>query len=256
MPYGLKAKSGEHLWKVKVSSNPIKISPAVASGVVYVGTESLLALQSGTGEVLWKVGFTKLERGHPSERPPQMSGSPAVVEGVVYVTNAGGRIGFGIEYEELVALDAITGKKRWVKKGRGVGGSPAVADGMVYVVSYDCLLHALQASTGEEVWSAQLGESPNTVRGIKRSPVVGDGVVCVRDASGRSIHEFDAKTGEKLRSIRTESRRFAHSGEPYTIAEGVLYVGTWVGTLSGGSLRRMTVPYTHSIPGAERCCGR
>ncbi len=45
----------------------------------------------------------------------------------------------------LYALDAHTGEKMWTfKTGRSVHSSPAVSDGVVYVGSFDNTLYALE----------------------------------------------------------------------------------------------------------------
>jgi len=94
-------------------------SPAVANGVVYVGSRdrNVYALDASTGALLWNY-FAN-----------QGSSSPAVANGVVYV---------GTSYPSgwyVYALDASTGALLWSYNPErfGVESSPAVADGMVYV---------------------------------------------------------------------------------------------------------------------------
>jgi outer membrane protein assembly factor BamB len=101
----------------------VESSPAVANGVVYVGSNdnNLYALNATTGANLWS--YTPV------------GSSPAVANGVVYV---------GSNDNNLYALNATTGAKVWnYTTGGSVYSSPAVANGVVYVGSQDHNLYAL-----------------------------------------------------------------------------------------------------------------
>jgi eukaryotic-like serine/threonine-protein kinase len=98
--------------------------PAVANGVVYVGSEdnNVYALKASTGAKLWSYATGEI-----------MDSSPAVANGVVYV---GGDF-------NVYALNAITGVKLWsYTTGSFVNSSPAVANGVVYVGSQDDKVYA------------------------------------------------------------------------------------------------------------------
>jgi outer membrane protein assembly factor BamB len=58
---------------------------------------------------------------------------------------------------EFVALDATTGDRVWSAGFGGAPGSASVVDGVVYVGGMDGMVHALDAATGDEVWSTDLG---------------------------------------------------------------------------------------------------
>jgi outer membrane protein assembly factor BamB len=59
----------------------------------------------------------------------------------------------------LYALDATTGEERWrFQTGDTVWSSPAVANGVVYVGSFDGNLYALDAATGQERWRLRIVE--------------------------------------------------------------------------------------------------
>jgi eukaryotic-like serine/threonine-protein kinase len=112
-------------------TQPVQSSPAVANGVVYVGSDDykVYALNASTGAL--PGSFTT---GDIVET------APAVANGVVYI---------GANDFNLYALNARTGPKRWSALNAstgaklwsyGTGGgisSPAVANGVVYVGSYD-----------------------------------------------------------------------------------------------------------------------
>jgi len=117
------------------TGNIIDSSPAVAGGVVYVGSDDddVYALDTASG------------RKHWSYRTGNMiASSPAVASGVVY-------IGSGDGY--LYALDAASGAKKWVyRTGGHIFSSPAVAGGVVYIGSLESYLYALDVASGAKKW--------------------------------------------------------------------------------------------------------
>ncbi len=109
----------------------IQSSPAVANGVVYVGSDDdhLYAYNAQTGAQLWSAATGSLIRS-----------SPAVANGVVYV---------GSDDDHLYAFNAQTGASLWsAATGSFISSSPAVANGVVYVGSSDGNLYAFDAQTG------------------------------------------------------------------------------------------------------------
>jgi hypothetical protein len=101
-------------------------SPAVANGVVYVGSfdKKLYALDAMTGVKKWS---------YPTGG--SIYSSPAVANGMVYV---------GSWDKKLYALNTTTGALRWYKTtGSYIFSSPAVAKWMLYVGSNDRFLYAL-----------------------------------------------------------------------------------------------------------------
>jgi outer membrane protein assembly factor BamB len=132
-------------------------SPAVANGLVYVGSYDgkLYALDASTGAYKWS---------YPTGS--YINSSPAVANGLVYV---------GSTDNKLYALYASTGAKKWsyTTGGQIWSTSPAVANGLVYVGSTDHNLYALNAKTGDYLWSSQTADE------ILSSPAVADGRVYV-----------------------------------------------------------------------------
>ena len=125
-------------WRYTTGLNVFS-SPAVANGVVYVGSEDghLYALNAKTGAKLWSYATNFVDS------------SPAVANGVVY---------FGSTDDNVYALNASTGAKLWsFATSDIVTSSPAVANGVVYVGSYDHNVYALNASTGAKLWSYPTG---------------------------------------------------------------------------------------------------
>jgi len=132
-------------------------SPAVAGGVVYVGSQDhkLYAFHAATGSILWTA----------STGGPIGDSSPAVAGDVVYV---------GSEDNKFYAFHAATGSILWAASTGGpINSSPAVANGVVYVGSQDHKLYAFHTATGDILWTASTGDQ------IRSSPTVANGVVYV-----------------------------------------------------------------------------
>ena len=121
----MNASTGALLWSYKTGGMIESSSPAVAKGVVYVGSfdNNVYALNASTGTLMWSF-----------PAPLYVDSSPAVANGVVYVGSWAGN---------MYALNASTGAKLWnYGVGRIGGSSPAVVNGSVYVASRRGVLYA------------------------------------------------------------------------------------------------------------------
>ena len=161
----LDAKSGALLWNYN-DGDDFSSSPAVANGVVYVGSpdHNVYALDAKTGTKLWSF-LTDNE----------VVSSPAVVNGVVYIGSNDGYTG------SLYALDAKSGAELW-SDPFAVASSPAVVDDVVYVSGTEGNLYALDAKTGNQLWSYPAGGWS--------SPAVANGVVYA--TAGQSVDALNA----------------------------------------------------------------
>ena len=81
--YALDAATGAKLWSYPTGASVNTSSPAVANGVVYVGSEdrSVYALNASTGAKLWSYPTRGWVRS-----------SPAVANGAVYVGSDDGKL--------------------------------------------------------------------------------------------------------------------------------------------------------------------
>ena len=126
-------------WKY-ATGNGINSSPAVANGMVYVGSldHSLYALAASTGALKWSYAAGDY-----------IWSSPAMANGIVY---------FGSNDHKLYALAAATGAFKWSYAAEGaIHSSPTLANGICYVGSSDGKLYALNAITGAFKWSYATG---------------------------------------------------------------------------------------------------
>jgi outer membrane protein assembly factor BamB len=121
-----------------------------------------------------------------------LTSSPVVVDGVVYVGSADGRV---------YALDAASGSRRWTfQTGDRIRATPALAEGVVYIGSWDGYLYALDAATGALVWRTLLGVdgSPRYLTlPLQSTAYVGGGVVYCASRKAATF-ALDAATGSVL----------------------------------------------------------
>jgi glucose dehydrogenase len=190
----------EEAWRFSTGLGPSAYSsPAVAAGVVYVGSSDnkVYALDAATGAKKWE-----FLTGN------DVSSSPAVANGVVYV---------GSNDNKVYALDAATGALKWsFLTGGAVFSSPAVAAGVVYVGSTDNKVYALDAATGAKKWEFLTGGV------FYSSPAVANGVVYVGSVDNK-VYALDASTGALKWSFLTGDDLFSTSP---AVAAGVVYVGS------------------------------
>ncbi len=135
-----------------------------------------------------------------------IAASPAVADGVVYISSTDGY---------LYAIDAATGRANWSFEIGYSKASPAVAGGVVYVGGLRNTLYAIDAATGEQIWQA-LGDSYD---GIVSSPAIVDGVVYVGSAADGNFYALDAATGQVEWSARV-----GYVNASPAVVDGVVYV--------------------------------
>jgi outer membrane protein assembly factor BamB len=133
--YALHGETGATIWSAQLSDQSCGVpsSPAVANGVLYIGSQdnNVYALNARNGTILWS--YTT---GGP------IGSSPAVANGVVYVGSDDGNI---------YALNASTGALIWnFPTGSDIVSSPAVANGTLYVGSDDGNLYAFNLAGGQD----------------------------------------------------------------------------------------------------------
>ena len=230
------------LWRFQTEGD-VSSSPAVANGVVFVGSDDghLYAIDAVTGTEIWRFRTGDL-----------VYSSPAASNGIVYsgsdddhlyaidavsgteiwrfrteadVTSslaASNGVGyFGSDDGDLYAIDAVTGTEIWRFETDGdVSSSPAVANGVVYVGSDDGYLYAIDAVAGTEIWRFR------TDGDVYSSPAVANGVVFVGSDDGH-LYAIDAVTGTEIWRFRTDGDV---SSSP-AVSNGVIYIGSNDGCL-------------------------
>ncbi len=188
-------------------------SPAIANGVVYIGSEDhkIYAFNAGAGTLDWTAATTNV-----------VDSSPAVANGVVYVSDANGI---------LYAFDAA-GKTDcsgtptmcaplWTSDLGG--GSPNVSGGVVYVTGGG-VLSAINALSGATLWSA-------STNGTLSDPVLANGVVYVGYSVKighlpvAEVQAYDAASGVLLWTGAVQPGNLNYPPAP-AVAGGVVYIGS------------------------------
>ncbi len=170
----------------------VSSSPAVAGGVVYVGSNDglLSAFDAKAGPSCRLFACVPLWRGVTGGA---VSSSPAVANGIVFVGSADGRL-YAFDANHCALTPTIPCGPAWVGSTAGpVTSSPAVVNGVVYVGSRDGRLYAFDA--------AGCGGPPGAACGprwraftsgpVSSSPTVASGLVYVGSENGR-LYAFDA----------------------------------------------------------------
>ena len=202
-------------------------SPAVARGVVYVGSGdcNVYALDAASGRLRWKFRTGNV-----------VHASPAVANGTVYV---------GSWDSYFYALDAASGAVRWkfktgddpaIHNHVGIQSSAAVVGGVVYFGSRDAHVYALDAATGKRKWTFA------TVGGAwaSSSPAVSNGRVYFGEGSSGLYRGLDAKTGKSVMTLESVSAPFSSPA----IAGNMLYVGEFDGKVAALNLTTRKIAWT------------
>ncbi|HEX7483251.1 MAG TPA: PQQ-binding-like beta-propeller repeat protein, partial [Candidatus Bathyarchaeia archaeon] len=123
----------------------------------------------------------------------------------------------GSQDRTFYALDAATGDKIWsCVAGNSIKSIAAVANGVVYFGSLDNNVYALDAKTGNQRWEIKTGNQ------VYSSPNVVDGVVYI-GSNDHYVYALNAEDGNKIWSFQTSN--FVWSSP--AVVNGVVYVTSW-----------------------------
>jgi outer membrane protein assembly factor BamB len=150
------------------------VGAAAASGSIFVAYAGghLLALNQGSGTLLWEI-----------DTPVRLSAPPAANTGQVWV---------GAEDGAMLVYDAGTGLElgSFLTKGT-VYAAPALTPDLAFCASNDGSLYALERKNFSLIWKAVIGQA------LHASPVVGERMVYVGAMDGR-LYGLDISTGERI----------------------------------------------------------
>jgi len=189
-------------WKFHTAGRVIS-SPAIASGVVYVGSTdgNLYAVDADSGAEKWKF-----------KTQSWVNSSPAIASGVVY---------FASYDSNFYALDAATGQLKWKFQTAGERrfagkhlhhlepaaetmpdpwdfylSSPALWNGAVYFGSGDGNVYALDAASGTLKWKFHTGDV------VHASPAIANGTLFIGSWDSY-LYALDASTGQEKWRFKT-----------------------------------------------------
>jgi len=214
-------------WSFK-TGGPIVASPAVADGVVYIGSwdSYIYAIEQSTGKEKWKFKTSM-----------PIASSPAVAGNTLYFVSGRGA---------LAAIDIATGKPKWAlpteyerkfeaKNLHGFGvaqtiadaydvfiSSPVVDNGKVFFGSGDGNIYAADAETGILQWKFATKDV------VHASPAVANNTVYVGSWDSY-LYAIDATTGQQKWAFKTGEDNTTHNQVGFqsspAVVNGTIYVG-------------------------------
>jgi len=227
----LNAASGAVIWQQRLDA-PATGAPTVKGGLVYVATRDGRgwAIRTDNGRVRWQVAGT-----------PSVSG---IVGGAAPAVGAG-RVFFPFGSAQVVAAFPKGGLKIWTasiageRLGRAyaqlsdVTGDPVVRGNTVYVGNPSGRMLALNATTGETIWTAREGAVGPVVVAGGSVFLISDRAQLVRlkSSNGRRIWASQLPDFQPARNPRRQRDVYAHFGP--VLAGGRLWVASGDGQLRG-----------------------
>jgi len=166
------------------------------------------ALPAGGPQVAWRTPVAGGYAG-PAVAGGKVYVADYVAEGTVKIANFERKQFTG--NERVLCLDEATGKENWkyeypvkytISYPAGPRCTPAVADGKVYTLGAEGNLHALDANTGEVLWSHDFNKeygSKTALWGYANHPLVdGNKLICIVGGDGSYVVAFDKDSGKEL----------------------------------------------------------
>jgi len=179
----------------------IVAAPVIANGTIFTvdARYNVMALEEATGNRLWDFKIEGIER--ESTRV----GKTSIIDRIrdpLTLTDGDGTdkegVGGGLAYSngtifaasglgKMIALNAQTGEVIWSKETRvPLNSAPTVDNGRVFVISDDNELFAMNSSTGEVLWSYQ-GIIETASMLTAPAPAVVDDVIIAPFSSGELV---------------------------------------------------------------------
>ncbi len=159
--HGIDVATGNEELKIALKE-PAGATPLIVGDVAIIGTGGgrILAINLSTGKEVWS---------YTGPAADMVYAAP-----VLYKKNV--IVGIG---DQLHAIDAATGQKKWVYQAGGdIEGTAAVAGNLVFVTSLDGRLAAINGDRGVEVAFFNAGAA------LPAGPVVAGGMLLIADKQG------------------------------------------------------------------------
>ncbi len=150
----LDGKTGEKIWShagaTEIAGILGSASPAVRDGIVVAPYSSgeIVGLRAETGEVLWSDNLVSLRQTEGLKGLAHIRAHPVIDDQQVYAISHSGR---------MVALNLETGERLWEQEIGGIS-APAVAGDFLFVVSSQGDLICLEKITGKIKWVKVLSD--------------------------------------------------------------------------------------------------
>jgi outer membrane protein assembly factor BamB len=220
------AVDGKLLWQYTGVSEATNLlgSASVAADetlvVLPLSSGELFGLRPENGQVVWQDNLSSVRRGGALSAIADVRGLPVIDRGLVFAVSYSGR---------MVALDQVTGQRRWQRE-IGSAEMPWTAGDTLYLVTAEQQIAAIKRGTGDVRWVANL---PRWKDKKRSEPVVWAGPVLAGDrlivaGSSRELLELSPLDGSILATHRLPSETTMAP----VVAGGTLIVLSHNGTLS------------------------
>lgn len=199
--YGVKARTGEELWKFLFSKEAVHTSPVVDGTKVYIchSEENFDSTEMGGMICIDATGRGDITKTHEVWRHEGVRAgyvSPLIHDGRIYVvTNSG----------NLMALDAVNGKEYWTFNVGTVGkGSPVWADDKIFTTEVNGGFHIIQPgdTSAKSLDSKSIDFDQGRKAEVYGSPAIAygkvyftteEGLYCLGKKGASSNHKSTAK---------------------------------------------------------------
>jgi len=225
------AKDGTELWRKTRDDVPTWSTPTIhevngRTQILVNGMRHVGAYDFKTGEEIWK-----LSGGGDIPVP-----TPVVSDGLIYVTNWHGLMAPVYAIKDTasgdVSLKDGASKNAAVawsySRGGGYLATPLVYRGLLYVVTYNGILTAYDAGTGEKQFTQRLADGTTA---FSSSPVASDGKVYFASEDGRV---FVLKAGRTYEPVATNEMDESTLSTP-ALSEGMMFWRTQAQVIAIGS---------------------
>jgi outer membrane protein assembly factor BamB len=215
----LDAKTGKELWHHDAGA-PI-LSVRGTGGAVILDSMLIATFDSGkliafnpqNGALLWETRLALPKGRTELERMIDIDSRPLLVGDIVYSVSYQGRMG---------ALTRGTGRNLWFQDSSS-HHSPAYSDGKLYVTESDDTVRAVQAGSGQVIWS-----NDQLVLRELTGPIKFADHIAVADAQGY-VHLLDADNGNFVGRTKVDSSGIS---APLLVIDNILVIHANDGSVS------------------------
>ncbi len=176
--YALNSATGELIWKYRTGQTDDAVT--VSNGFLYTASDSIWCLDAYTGDRIWASGLADWN-----------GSTPCVHDNKVVV---GACIDWGAKISHIYTLDAESGETIWDCEIAGnLASCTAVSEGILYVPTFYGPLYAFNSGNGDFLWS-----NPIVPDGFwDSSPVIENGKLFIGGFDG-AAYCFDSITGSLI----------------------------------------------------------
>ncbi|HWY61300.1 MAG TPA: PQQ-binding-like beta-propeller repeat protein [Rhizomicrobium sp.] len=236
--YALDAKTGERVWGQDIGV-PIVNAPVVSGGRIFVSTHDnhFYALAESNGRQLWS------HQGIPESAGVVSSTSAAVSGEFVIAPYSSGEVyALQVQNGQVAWSDVLTqsGQVTSLSALDDIAGRPVIDRDVVYAISHSGLMAAINLSTGDRVWSRDIGGTQTPLAaGDYVYVITGDSqILCLTRKEGkvRWVHQLPQYEDES-----NQQRPISWNG-PLLVSDKL------IATSSNGYLEAIS-PYTGQLLG-------